>query len=39
MAELYDGIKRVNSQYIPQFIGSNADAIKSVLDVLSNRSL
>lgn len=37
MPSLYDNLKRANSSYVPQFVGSEADTLKSVGDVLDNR--
>ena len=39
MPDLYSNVKRANSQYVPQYIGSNTDTIKSVADTLQLRSL
>jgi len=38
MPELYDNVRRANSQYVPQFIGSNADTLRSVGDQLEARN-
>jgi hypothetical protein len=37
MPELYDQVKQTNSKYIPKFVGSNFDTLKSVGDNLDNR--
>lgn len=37
MPTLYDNLKRAQSSYVPQFVGSEADTLKSVGDVLDNR--
>src|SRR6185369_10737631 len=37
MAELYDSVRQSNSKYIPQFVGSNFDTLKSVGDTLDAR--
>lgn len=39
MPDLYSNVRRANSQYVPQYIGSNTDTIKSVADTLQLRSL
>lgn len=39
MPDLYSSTRRANSQYVPQYIGSNTDTIKSVADTLQLRSL
>ncbi len=37
MPELYDRVRQSNSKYVPQFVGSNFDTLKSVGDTLQNR--
>lgn len=37
MPELYDSVRRSNSKYIPQFIGSNFENLKSAADTLDTR--
>jgi hypothetical protein len=37
MASLYDNIKLANSQYVPQFIGSNYEQLQSTADKLDER--
>lgn len=39
MPDLYSNVRRANSNYTPQYIGSNTDTIKSVADTLQLRSL
>jgi hypothetical protein len=37
MAELYDQVRQSNSKYVPQFVGSNFDTLKSLGDTLQDR--
>jgi hypothetical protein len=37
MASVYDNIKFANSEYVPQYIGSNYDALKETSDKLDER--
>lgn len=37
MPELYDQVRQSNSKYIPQFVGSNFDTLKSLGDTLQER--
>jgi hypothetical protein len=39
MPDLYSNVRRANSNYTPQYTGSNTDTIKSVADTLQLRSL